>query len=654
MAVDTAPAAVPGPGDKPAGSSGPAAGGLLSSLLTPVEPARPAASLAGTGSGAATDVPATAAAGMSSDAFHDTPDTTSDDSQNSSKAGGTNTGKKPPSVIRAWLLAGAERWKKNGGANIKRLEVKKARAAADAAAARQMKQSLNLAPRPATAPAASSGGGKGPAKSPVGRTEAASRNSALKPVPAPPAPKAPGPAKATAEKPASAAQPAPAPRSTTGSKAAEAKTTATNPAPTTKTPGPAPAGPTASKGAEKPGKPGAASTDGGGRPSAGKAPEKPSVGGSKGSFDAAGKPAATAPTKPSTGVGTSGSGTGPKGTGGSTADKAPITKTIPAPRTAKSAGAMDTPDPKTAVAPKAREKETSKTAPGPTTDKEAAGKNGSTAIITPKPTTGEKSDAPKTSDTDSDSPGSVSADIAEHGPMLTRDARETGYRDGTRAARTAAKARAYKHGVHDGWHAVMDAADDEKTLLDHARDLRKEQKDPPMTTMPLIPPPLTSPPAAAPDNPAPAAQPLTVTGVDATTVHLGADALKPSMARGEVRTLKGFERRLTEKHDQVQIVAEQARGLALHASEQAKQVTALLEQAKAVKGGAKLVNSLVRLQDNAQAQVVLAEEIHARAVRSADATSAVLANAITRYGSIYQAVVDSDETAPAELNFYKR
>ncbi|MFD3336139.1 hypothetical protein ACFWV1_26350 [Streptomyces sp. NPDC058700] len=341
----------------------------------------------------------------------------------------------------------------------------------------------------------------------------------------------------------------------------------------------------------------------------------------------------------------------------------PAKPTAPAPGAGK-AGAGKT-DSSTGPSPKSNspEKKSDKTVPAPRKEKDSSAASGTSKGETAKT---EKTDAAKAKDTTT-SPAKTepkkpttpraptAVDLTKHRPLFTREARETGYRDGTRAARTAAKARAYGHGVQDGWHAVMATADDEKTLLDRARVLREEErKDPTVTTAPpkpTVPPKPTTSPSTAP-APEPA-RPLAVTGIDATGVHLGPDADRSSMTRGEVRNLKSFERRLTTHHGQVQTVAEATKGLAFHASQQADSVTRLVEQAKAVKGGEKLLAQLARLQEAAQAQVVLAEETHKRAVRGADATSAVLANVITRYGAIYQAVVDSDELAPADLHFYK-
>ena len=146
------------------------------------------------------------------------------------------------------------------------------------------------------------------------------------------------------------------------------------------------------------------------------------------------------------------------------------------------------------------------------------------------------------------------------------------------------------------------------------------------------------------------AQPISATQVTNTHVHLDGGT---QMKRGEVRSLKNFERRLDEKTQTMVKVAEATRGLAAHAAQQAAKVTQLQEAAKAVKGGDKLAAALARLLDNAQEQVAKAQELQTRAARAAEAVQAVRANVDTRYGAIYQAVVDSPETAPAELAFYK-
>ncbi|MFH8581713.1 hypothetical protein [Streptomyces zaomyceticus] len=417
-------------------------------------------------------------------------------------------------------------------------------------------------------------------------------------------------------------------------------TTATNPAPSPKT---APQKP--STGPQKTAAPDKAPSPGSGSKSSPGGHDKPSKGsgGTSSSSSAPGKSPTTSPAPAPAPAQKSGSATGTKSAPTSPAPKSPA-PTRPTGSSGTSASKPTDSKPSTTT-PSTKATDTKDS--GSSSEVKADSTN---RVPGPR-----KHDAPEPKKPEGTATGGKES-VRLPEPMLTRDARETGYRDGTRAGRAAAKTRAYGHGIQDGWHAVMDNADDEKALLDRARDLRKERKDPPVTTMPLIPPPPTSPPTVTPDTPAPvapAAQPLTVTGINATTVYLGDDANRPSMTRGEVRSLKGFERRLTDHHGQVQTVAEATKGLAFHASQQADSITRLLEQAKGVKGGEKLLATLARLQEAAQAQVVLAEETHRRAVRGADATGAVLANTITRYGAIYQAVVDSDETAPAELSFYE-
>lgn len=152
---------------------------------------------------------------------------------------------------------------------------------------------------------------------------------------------------------------------------------------------------------------------------------------------------------------------------------------------------------------------------------------------------------------------------------------------------------------------------------------------------------------------APGPQPVPVAGVDSTHVHLGDTAARPTISRGEVRTLRNFQQQLQGKTDRMTMVAEATRTLEDHANEQAKQITQLLEQARGVKGGDKLVAALSTLADAAQVQATKAAEIHKRAVRSSEACKALHANTETRYGGIYKAVIDSPEAAPAVMNFYR-
>ncbi|MFB9558616.1 hypothetical protein ACFFTP_31105, partial [Streptomyces roseoviridis] len=156
-----------------------------------------------------------------------------------------------------------------------------------------------------------------------------------------------------------------------------------------------------------------------------------------------------------------------------------------------------------------------------------------------------------------------------------------------------------------------------------------------------------------PTSSLPKATPIFVTGVDKTHVHLQTEGNDVSLTRGEVRTFKDYERRLGARRSDVQQIAEEMRSLSQVAIERSDEADSLYLMAQRVEGGAKLIGRLARLKEAALEQRVKADSTYWQAVRSVDDASAVLANVATRYGGIYQAVVDSDETAPAELRFYK-
>ena len=147
--------------------------------------------------------------------------------------------------------------------------------------------------------------------------------------------------------------------------------------------------------------------------------------------------------------------------------------------------------------------------------------------------------------------------------------------------------------------------------------------------------------------------PIPVDHVSSTHVFLGEGAHQASMPRVEIRSLKAFERRLEEQATRLDTRAEQTRGLKAHADQQAQDAGRLVEAARSAEAGAKYIGTLTRLQEAAQIQAAQADEIHKRALRGAEHCRTTLNNAQTRYGGIYQAVVDSPETSPAELDFYK-
>ncbi|MFE5614095.1 hypothetical protein [Streptomyces sp. NPDC056524] len=620
MAADTAPAAVPDPTNTTRNATTqPGEPGRLASLLAPVEPARPAAFTITPSAGA----PAVSqdVTGVSSAAFHgeeNTPGKTTNPAQNS---------RPKESVIRAWLLAGAERWKKGAGANIKRLEVQKARAMAQ-----QVKETrtLNRTEKPTPPAPKSSGGstGGGPSKGPLKPQQSGGSG----------------------------------PKNTTGPGGGAGRT---------KTPTPAPApssGPKTSRAAKEPKAPApskAASTSTSSKPDA--APHKPGKTDPKKTDSGPARDSAAPGGKRSSGGG-NGAGSAAKGStssGKSTSGEAsrpakaakepnpprrasdptkPTPDKSPAPgkvsllkKRGAPAGDTSTSGTKRPAEPAAaKREETKKPEPQAKPDQQKQQqKKPATEQSDPKAPGFKSSADPKPSDKDAAAPDEA---------IRTRGSRETGYRDGARAGRAAAHMKAYRDGVKDGWADTQEAAAAEKARLDQAHAQRKQQrdKDTPVPTTVAPPKPTRAP-----------AVPITVTSVDAVSVHLGDGANRTALARGEVRTLKKFERLLEAKKDVMQQVAERSRGLEAHATQQADTVTRLLEDAKGVKGGKQLLTALARLQDAANAQAGQAAEVHKRAARSADATGAVHTNAQTRYGAIYQAVVDSPLTKPAEGDFYR-
>jgi len=235
----------------------------------------------------------------------------------------------------------------------------------------------------------------------------------------------------------------------------------------------------------------------------------------------------------------------------------------------------------------------------------------------------------------------------------TKPAREAGYRDGHRAGVVVQHAKAYRDGVRDGWTDAAAQGAREKQALDTARARRQkalttQQKQKQKQEQPV--PPTTQ--AAAPAT-TDTAQPIQVTGVDKDGVTLGAGADRPYLTRGEVRTMKQFERRLAARAAQLATAAERTRGLKAHADAQAQRAQTLADLTRRVKGGASLLPVLDRLAEAAQQQAAKAGEIHTRALRAAEKAKAVAANVQRRDGLIYQAVMDSPETEPAELDFYK-
>ncbi|KPC87594.1 hypothetical protein ADL27_42645, partial [Streptomyces sp. NRRL F-6602] len=116
------------------------------------------------------------------------------------------------------------------------------------------------------------------------------------------------------------------------------------------------------------------------------------------------------------------------------------------------------------------------------------------------------------------------------------------------------------------------------------------------------------------------------------------------MTRGEVRNLASLQQKLSIKAETTRAAAERTRALHAAAVEQSKAITRALEQSKGVKNGDRVLANLTRLQESSKAQETEALENVKRAAKAAEAAPVVASNVETRYGGIYQAVVDSPET----------
>ncbi|MGO1025542.1 hypothetical protein ACTOXX_33765 [Streptomyces rubiginosohelvolus] len=613
MSAEAAPAAAttpstatpPAPNPAPTATGAGPRQGLLASMVAPVEPARttftlnPQAAAPSTPEGG-TSVPPE---GVSSASFHDT---ATPDNTKTNTTSGNGAGKPKQGMLRALVLAAATRWAKGGGTANKRLDMHKARAQAD-----QVKETRQVTVN--RMPAGGSGGGagtKGSGGGGGGRGPKASGNTGA----------GGGQGGKSLDRKSSGGS-----TKNSGSTGPKNNTSHTKPSngPTGSTKNSNTRGPSGQAGRGNTGN----SHGGGGTNKSGGGKDT-----SRGRTDTSTpKPVKTKDTtaaapKNSTKPGTSGATTGPKGSTGGAGKPGKDGKTSADPRIPKQTTNDKTPD-DTNKTPKPD----SKTKPDLTKGKDRKPKTPTTKD-TENPT--KPTPATKTND-DQAKPDSRTT-------LATQPSRETGYRDGTRAAKAAAHARAYRDGVKDGWADTLAAADHEKTLLDQAHADRRNTRE-------SEPPVSSADHHTEPGTP----NPIQVTGIDAKNLHLGDNAARTTISRGEVRSLKQFERRLEERLATLQKTAETTKQLQAHAEGQAQQAQNLLEQAKAVKGGDKLTSALTRLTDDAQKQAAEAGEIHKRAARSADTCAATLANVSTRYSGMYQAVVDSPETIPAELAYYQ-
>ncbi|WP_329046668.1 hypothetical protein [Streptomyces sp. NBC_01422] len=240
--------------------------------------------------------------------------------------------------------------------------------------------------------------------------------------------------------------------------------------------------------------------------------------------------------------------------------------------------------------------------------------------------------------------------------------RETGHGDGSAVRNAVDHVKAYAQGTKDGYQDKKEENGKEHIRLDKAHaDHKAKQQDPKQddpkqqattATRPGGQTVVIAPPDEGDDGVSTDVKPLLVKEIDANTLTLGTDGARGSVSRKELRNFKQYERKLEAKEDRLIKVADACKSLEAAAEDEAKDCQEFADQAKAVEGGEKLAAKLTKLADSAKAQAAEAAELHKRAKRAAEMCKVVLTNIGTRYAPLYKAVVDSDETKPAELRFY--
>ncbi|MGW5816486.1 hypothetical protein [Streptomyces noursei] len=240
--------------------------------------------------------------------------------------------------------------------------------------------------------------------------------------------------------------------------------------------------------------------------------------------------------------------------------------------------------------------------------------------------------------------------------------RETGHGDGSAVRNAVDHVKAYAKGAKDGYQDKKKANGKEHARLDkaHADHKAKQQepkKDEPKqqgvtATGPSGQTLVIAPPDEGDDGVSTDVKPLLVKKIDPNTLTLGTAGAADSISRKELRNFKQYERKLEAKETHLIKVADACKLLKAAAEDEATDCQGLADQAKAVEGGEKLAAKLTRLADQAKAQATEAAELHKRATRAAEMCKVVLTNIGTRYAPLYKAVVESDETKPAELRFY--
>ncbi|GAA2330200.1 hypothetical protein Scani_34260 [Streptomyces caniferus] len=246
-----------------------------------------------------------------------------------------------------------------------------------------------------------------------------------------------------------------------------------------------------------------------------------------------------------------------------------------------------------------------------------------------------------------------------HNRSPLQRSRETGHGDGSAVRDAVDHVKAYAKGAKDGYQDKKRANRMEHARLDKAHaDHKAKQQEPKKsetrgttvtgTSRTLVVPP----PDEGDDGVSTDVKPLRVKLIDPNALTLDTAGAAGSISRKELRNFKQYERKLEAKETRLIRVAEACRQLEAAAQDEAKDCQRLAEQARSVKGGEKLAGKLTRLADKSKAQATEAGELAKRAKRAAEMCKVVLTNIGTRYAPLYKAVVDSDETKPAELRFY--
>lgn len=620
MATDTAPPVPAGPPDPPApaaaGSVPAPAGdtGIMAALMAAVEPARPVteprAGARPEGDDPAAKADPDGAVDRSSPGYTSAVRAPEDLVGADSDAAGA---RHKEGVIKTLLRAGATRWAKGGGAANKRLDVAKAQAAAHQVKETRTTTVMKSSGIPTRS---SSGGTGGGGQGSSGKnTGGSGRNSG-------------GNGSVGAGRGGSGAGSGSGGRGSSGSNGGNGSggrgSSGSNSG--------GESGKSRGSGGNSGGNSGGASPKNSGAQKPDESAGKGKGGGSAGNSGASGKDGGNGKT------GASGNGGG-SGSGGSSGGRSPDSKT----KDGKG------------QSPKADLEKRGGSSPG-SGSAGSGGKSGSSGGTGKSGTSGK--------DGKSGPAGGGSAGGSPTGSDRTplQRSRETGHGDGSAVRNVVDHVQAYAKGAKDGYQDKRKENGKEHARLDKAHDQhRAKQQDPkkddPQQQGTKVAGPdgqtlVIAPPDEKDDGMSTDVKPLLVKEIDPNTLTLGTEGAAGSVSRKELRNFKQYERKLEAKENHLVKVADACKSLEAAAEDESRDCQQLSVQAKAVKGGEKLAAKLSRLADSAKAQATEAAELRKRAQRAAEMCRVVLTNIGTRYAPLYKAVVDSDETKPAELRFY--